>query len=227
MDLKSFVVGVICGGLVYAGVSSVLTHRTPPVSAGSNESVPERAAQSPPESPTAVADENRDSAPSESRASIAPGRTTAESRGAQLKPAPGTPRSTGSSPEPVGGSSSASQSLPKSTEQQRSWFANRRAALVEEPRDQAWAYFMEQAILQFLTNHLSMREFSLAYIECRTTACQIGVSGYDESTEPTWQRVMYDMRQQPWYEFGQVASSSGQVEGRHMTITELQRLRSD
>jgi len=230
MDLKSFVVGAVCGGLVYAGVSSLLMRQSSPVSAEGNGSVAERAAHSPSERPAAVANENPDSPPSDSRARIASGRITTESDSAQFEPAPGTARSTESSPESVGSASSVSQSSSdqnESTEQQRSWFANRRAVLMEEPKDQAWAYFMEQAILQFLTNHSSMPEFSLEYIECRTTACQIGVAGHDESTGPTWQRVMYDMRQQSWYEFGQFGSSSGQVEGRHMTITELQRLRSD
>lgn len=95
---------------------------------------------------------------------------------------------------------------------------------MEESKDDSWAYFMEQAMLQFLMSHAAMHEFDLEYIECRTATCQIAVAGYDESTGPTWQRVMHDMRHQPWYEFGQVGSSSGEVEGRFVTITELRRL---
>jgi len=108
--------------------------------------------------------------------------------------------------------------------EERSWFAHRRSALMEEPKDDSWAYFMEQAILQFLSNHAAMPEFTLDFIECRSTRCQIGVVAYDENTWPTWQRVMYDMRQQPWYEFGEVGSTWGDVEGRNMAFTELHRL---
>lgn len=230
MDLKSFVFGAICGGLVYAGVSSLFVRQSPAVPAESNAGAAERAAQSPSEQPAAVADEKPDSPLSDSRERVASGRTTTESPSAEVERAPETPRSTESSPASVGASSSASPSSSgqsKSTQQQRSWFAHHRAVLMEERKDEAWAYFMEQAIQQFLAKHPSMPEFSLEYIECRTTACQIGVAGYDESTGPTWQRVMYDMRQQSWYEFGQVGSSSGPVEGRHMTIAELKRRGSD
>jgi hypothetical protein len=124
----------------------------------------------------------------------------------------------------VADSNQSTASGADSPSRQRSWVDDRHSELMEEPKEDSWAYFMEQAMLQFLANHPAMPEFTLEYIECRSITCQIRVAGYDESTGPTWQRVIYDMRQQPWYEFGQVGSSSAEVEGRFMTITELHRL---
>jgi hypothetical protein len=94
------------------------------------------------------------------------------------------------------------------------WPENLRAELQSEPKDDGWAYYMEQTLLQFLSGHPSIDQFDISSIECRTTKCQIEVFGFDESTVPVWQQVMYDIRQQPWSEFGQSGSSSGNVDGR-------------
>jgi hypothetical protein len=118
----------------------------------------------------------------------------------------------------------AESTAPTSGESWQDFFSAQRAALLEQPKDVSWAYYMERAMLQYLSNHGAMSQFSVDHIECRTTICQIGVEAYAESANPDWQRVIYDMRQEPWYEFGQVGSSSGAVDGRQMTVTTLHRV---
>lgn len=103
------------------------------------------------------------------------------------------------------------------------WPENRRAELQSEPKDDSWAYYMEQTLLQYLSAHPSIDQFDISSIECRTTKCQIEVFGFDESTVPVWQQVMYDIRQQSWNEFGQTGSGSGNVDGRLVIIATLHR----
>lgn len=103
------------------------------------------------------------------------------------------------------------------------WPANQRAALELEPKDDSWAYYMEQTLLQFLGAHSSIEQFEISSIECRTTKCQIEVVGYNKSTAPVWTQVMYDIRQQPWSEFGQYGSSSGTINGRLIIVGTLHR----
>lgn len=92
-----------------------------------------------------------------------------------------------------------------------------------EAKDSSWAYYMEQTLLQFLGSHPLAAQFNISRIECRTTKCQLQVVGYDESTLPAWQQVMYDIRQQPWSEFGQYGTSSGDVDGSFILIGTLWR----
>jgi len=103
------------------------------------------------------------------------------------------------------------------------WPANQWEKLELEPKDDSWAYYMEQALLQFLGSHPSMSQFDISRIECRMTKCQLEVVGFDESSVPAWQQVIYDIRQQPWSEFGQYATSSGNVDGRLIVIGTLWR----
>lgn len=103
------------------------------------------------------------------------------------------------------------------------WPENQWQKLELEPKDTSWAYYMEQTLLQFLGRHPSTAQFDISRIECRTTKCQLEVVGYDESTEPVWQQVIYDIRQQPWSEFVQYGTSSGHVDGNLILIGTLSR----
>ncbi len=103
------------------------------------------------------------------------------------------------------------------------WPNNLRAELELEAKDESWAYYMEQTLLQFLSTHPSIDQFDISNIECRTTKCQIEVFGFDESTVSVWQQLMYDIRQQPWSEFSQYGSSSGNVDGRLTIVSTLHR----
>lgn len=71
----------------------------------------------------------------------------------------------------------------------------RRAELDAEARDDSWAYYMEETLTQYLARHPGIVEFDVSYVECRTSFCQLQVIGFDASTEPTWSRIMYDLRQ--------------------------------
>jgi hypothetical protein len=112
---------------------------------------------------------------------------------------------------------------PGGVEAATSWPANQWQKFEREPKDSSWAYYMEQTLRQFLGSHPSAARFDISRIECRTTKCQLQVVGYDESTLPVWQQVMYDIRQQPWSEFGQYAASSGDVDGSFVLIGTLWR----
>lgn len=103
------------------------------------------------------------------------------------------------------------------------WPAELWAELDLERKDDAWAYYMEQALLHYLAAHPSISQFDISAIECRMTRCLIEVTGYDENTVPVWQQVMYDISEQPWSEFGQRATSSGIVEGRVTIVGTLTR----
>ncbi len=107
------------------------------------------------------------------------------------------------------------------------WPANLGETLEAEPKDDSWAYYMEQAMLQYLSSHSAIAQFDISSIECRTTQWQIEVIGYDESTVPVWHQVMYDMRQQPWSEFSQYGSSSGMIDGRLMIVGTLYRVQDN
>lgn len=103
------------------------------------------------------------------------------------------------------------------------WYGRHKEELLEEPKDDAWAYTMELAIEQFLANHPDFPNFSIDYIECRSTLCQIAVAGYDDSTNSVWSGVLYDMRVQSWYEFGQTGTGGSVVDGRYVLISKLYR----
>ncbi len=112
------------------------------------------------------------------------------------------------------------QNRPVTTEQH---LLNKRAELQSEPKDDGWGYFMDEAITQFLGSYPTINEFDISYVECRTTLCQIQVTGYDESTGPTWNRIMYDLRQQPWADFDESSTSHFDVDGRFVILQTLRR----
>jgi len=129
-----------------------------------------------------------------------------------------TPESTNQiAPEPLIANDSNTDSVSR-------WPENPRERFAAEPKDESWAYYMEQALLQYLGSHSSIAQFDISSIDCRTTKCQIEVVGYDESTVPVWQQVMYDIRQQPWSEFSQYGTSFGTVDGRLVIVGTLHKV---
>lgn len=93
------------------------------------------------------------------------------------------------------------------------------AALEAEPKDDSWAYYMEQTLLQHLAGTPGIEQFEISNIECRATMCEIQAIGFDESTGLVWAQILQSMRNQPWYEFVQTGSSSGSVGGRLAIIS--------
>lgn len=104
------------------------------------------------------------------------------------------------------------------------WLDKRREELEAEPKDDSWAYYMEQTLTQFLSRHPAIAEFEISYVECRTTICQIQVIGFDESTGPTWSRIMYDLRQVLPERTQEWGMSGYNLEGRHAIVQTIKRL---
>ena len=71
-----------------------------------------------------------------------------------------------------------------------------------EPRDDHWAFAMEQSLSQFLIGHARSQHFEIDYITCRTSQCQIKALTADDSAYPLWLGVMHDLKQQSWAGFG-------------------------
>jgi hypothetical protein len=98
-----------------------------------------------------------------------------------------------------------------------------RAVRMKEDKDVAWSPYMEQTLRQFLAGHRLIHQFDIRGIDCRTTFCNIVAVGFDDSTGPVWTQVVHDMQRQPWSEFGQVGSSTRDLEGRPLFETTLHR----
>jgi hypothetical protein len=203
MDLKSFVAGTLCGALLWAG-GSALFGRVPDVALHSDRE-----------------------SPIPNSSAVQPQPPPGENQQAQLPQQPKTiPRNADQT------SLAQSNSAPPETESapasvrttpEEQWFDNYRYRLNKEPRDDSWAYFTEHAIELFLSNHRDMSDFALKFIECRSNSCQIGVEGYDKVTGPTWDRVMYDMRQQAWFDFTQAGTTSSTINGHYMILADLKK----
>jgi hypothetical protein len=95
--------------------------------------------------------------------------------------------------------------------------------LEAEEIDDSWSYFMKQSLQLFLSSHVEAIKFSIFHIECRTSMCEIQAVGFNDSTAPDWSRILYDMAQQPWYDFGQVGTSSNDYQGQLAILTRLYR----
>ncbi len=101
--------------------------------------------------------------------------------------------------------------------------ADKHATFEAEPEDLSWSHNMEQAITQFLASHPKIGAFEIFSVACRSSTCELQVIGFDESTNAIWAQILYDLRQQPWSEFGETGSSSSTVDGRLAIITFLKR----
>lgn len=103
------------------------------------------------------------------------------------------------------------------------WPGDQDSVIAAEPKDDSWAHHTELAILDFLSNRPNSTHFDILYVECRTTFCQIRVSGFDESTRPEWQQIVYDLRQQSWFDFNQQGNSSGWINGQFIIVQNLEK----
>jgi hypothetical protein len=228
MDIKTFLVGAVFGGLVFAAVDRfLLTDQGIRV--------------------TNV--EDVEAEPKLGATIESTGRTAEQSSEAQYPNEPGPPE-----PQELSASTIVDQSVPmldpltarnpgqseqrpptdihsqrqrdNKTQDVSYWLEKHRDELEAEPKDDSWAYYMEQSILQFLANHPAMSDFEISYIECRTITCQIQVVGFDESTNPTWQRIMYDLRQQVPNEVYEWGSSAYNDNGRLVLVQTMKRNQS-
>lgn len=243
MDVKSFVAGGIFGAALLALVTAVVdvspdddannktngsveiappSHRPSSPSAQLSEGDPGESERDPRESkrdPERDPDENAWVSEDRSREQLGsrepePSAVSAPETSVQ---SPSQQRGRDSSPDDEG-----TQLLDPSLAANE-WYGRHKEELLEEPKDDAWAYTMELAIEQFLANHPDSPKFSIDYVECRSTLCQIAVAGYDDSTNSVWSGVLYDMRVQSWYEFGQTGTGGSVVDGRYVLISKLYR----
>lgn len=97
------------------------------------------------------------------------------------------------------------------------------SAAVARADDETWGPFMEQALRQFLASHRSAAQFDIQSIRCASGVCEIRAIGFDQSTEPVWQQIVYDIRQQPWAEIGQAGTTGDLNEGRFVATAKLFR----
>lgn len=220
METKSFVLGAACGSVLTAGVmwfvgtsenetTQTLSHET---AAGvSGEPSPSAGPAEETQQPKILATEA-------SGSNTMPLSNTPE--GSDNATAIGHIGDTGESDATSDIQPEGQRSTPSSAEQK---IFERWAELQSEPRDDAWSYYIEQAISQFLGGYPTIGEFDINHIECRATRCQIQVTGFDGSTWATWSRIMYDMNQQPWAEFYESASESYDTDGRFVILQRLRR----
>lgn len=219
MESRSFLAGIIVGALACGGTVWLLR----PAAVG-DPTVSARPSPSP--SGLTQADSGSGAAPA----------TTATTARAEVSAAPVgldvAPRPTGVSqseePLPIGedqavlppaeqiGVAESHRSLvPEGAEPDRYGDSpsKRHAALETEPREDAWAPFMEQAVQQSLATHPKIAAFDVLGVVCRSASCEIQVLGFGEGAGPEWSSILFDMRDQPWFEFEESASWSSSVEG--------------
>jgi hypothetical protein len=55
--------------------------------------------------------------------------------------------------------------------------------LEREPRDEGWAYTMEADLQNSMINETSMGKFKVEHVECRTTICEVRVSGSGDQAD--------------------------------------------
>lgn len=202
MNMKSFSIGAVSGALAVAAIVWFL------VDTGESHDVRSPAAQA-------------ESGPADVASLAELAEQTTRQATLQAQPVDGHSVE-GESAEPA--SSEAEVTITEGrSEFRRPWPEGAYDQIMQERKDESWAYYMEQAMLQFLAGHPSTAEFEITYIECRTTQCQLRVAGYAEGTGPTWSRIMYEMSEEPWYEFGQRGTSSGTREGEFVIIENLWR----
>jgi len=212
MHIKSFTVGAICGAIAIAGASWMSGSSGPNLLADESKFKNELHTEAPTDMPA-----ERQGRLLEMSAAVEPANDQLEVEGIDvLKPAD-------FSPVPI--TETHKMLLPNKgiPDKHSGNVADVHAALEAEPKDDGWAYYMEQTLQQFLASHPDIVNFEISNIECRTTICELQVVGFDESTNPVWSQIMYDMRHQPWSEFGQTGNSSSTVDGRLAIITHLHR----
>jgi hypothetical protein len=70
-----------------------------------------------------------------------------------------------------------------STADQPNQLGDLHRALEREPRDDGWAYSMEAELQNSMVNDTSMGKFKMEHIECRSTICEVRVSGNGDQAD--------------------------------------------
>lgn len=70
-----------------------------------------------------------------------------------------------------------------STSDQPNQLGDLHRALEREPRDDGWAYSMEAELQNTMVNDTSMGKFKMEHVECRSTLCEVRVSGNSDQAD--------------------------------------------
>jgi hypothetical protein len=70
-----------------------------------------------------------------------------------------------------------------STPEQPNELADAHRAFEREPRDEGWAYTMEADLQNAMLSETSMGAFKMEHVECRTTICEVRVSGRGDQAD--------------------------------------------
>ncbi|HUQ11136.1 MAG TPA: hypothetical protein VM146_12545 [Steroidobacteraceae bacterium] len=71
----------------------------------------------------------------------------------------------------------------QSTADQPNQLGDLHRALEREPRDDGWAYSMEAELQNSMVNDTSMGKFKMEHVECRSTICEVRVSGNGDQAD--------------------------------------------
>jgi hypothetical protein len=78
-----------------------------------------------------------------------------------------------------------------------------------EPKDPGWAYSMEMLIRQHMESQLSADQYSKLDIQCRTTFCEMKMTGSGTEGLNSADRVAKEIARQPWSDIARKGGGSG------------------
>lgn len=84
-----------------------------------------------------------------------------------------------------------------------------RAKKDAEPKDAGWAYSMEMLIRQHIESHLPADRYTSLKIECRTTFCQLNMTGTGAEARAIADRLAKEIPRQPWSDIAQKGAGGG------------------
>lgn len=84
-----------------------------------------------------------------------------------------------------------------------------RAKKDAEPKDASWAYSTEMLIRQHIESHLPADRYTTLQIECRTTFCQLKMTGTGPEGRDIADQLAREIARQPWSDIAQKGAGGG------------------
>lgn len=78
-----------------------------------------------------------------------------------------------------------------------------------EPKDPGWAYSTEMLIRQHIESQLPADRYSKLHIECRTTFCELRMTGTGTESRNIADRLAREIARQPWSDIAQKGGGGG------------------
>jgi hypothetical protein len=78
-----------------------------------------------------------------------------------------------------------------------------------EPKDASWAYSTEMLIRQHIESHLSADRYKTLKIDCRTTFCELQMTGTGAEARDIADRLAKEIVRQPWSDIAQKGGGGG------------------